>query len=59
MKTPETCNFTKKEALFSCEFSEICRNTFFTKHLWATASFVHFTLKIHFISFHAPPLFQS
>ena len=23
---------------FSCEFSEICRTTFFTKHLWATAS---------------------
>ena len=31
----------KKETLaqvFSCEFCEISKNTFFTKHLWATAS---------------------
>ena len=31
----------KKEALaqmFSCEFCEISKNTFFTEHLWATAS---------------------
>ena len=36
------CNFIKKEALaqvFSCEFSEISNNTFFTKYLWATASY--------------------
>ena len=35
------CNFIKKEALaqvFSCEFSEICKNNFFTEHLWTTAS---------------------
>ena len=35
------CNFTKKETLaqvFSCEFCEISKNTFFTEHLWATAS---------------------
>ena len=34
-------NFIKKESLtqvFSCEFSEISKNTFFTNHLWATAS---------------------
>ena len=34
-------NFIKKEALaqaFSCEFCEIFKNTFFTDHLWATAS---------------------
>ena len=34
-------NFIKKEALaqvFSCEFCEISKNTFFTEHLWATAS---------------------
>ena len=35
------CNFIKKETptqVFSCEFYEISKNTFFTKHLWATAS---------------------
>ena len=38
---PEACNFSKKETLaqvFSCEFCEISKNTFFTEHLWATAS---------------------
>ena len=33
--------FIKKEALaqvFSCEFCEIFKSTFFTEHLWATAS---------------------
>ena len=37
----QACNFVKKETLaqvFSCEFCEISRNTFFTEHLWATAS---------------------
>ena len=31
------CNFTKKESLaqvFSCEFWEISKKTFFTEHLW-------------------------
>ena len=35
------CNFVKKETLahlFSCEFCEISKNTFFTEHLWTTAS---------------------
>ena len=35
------CNFIKKETLaqvFSCEFCEISYNTFFTEHVWATAS---------------------
>ena len=35
------CNFIKKETLaqvFSCEFCEISKNTFFTEHLWKTAS---------------------
>ena len=35
------CNFIKKETLtqvFSCEFYEISKSTFFTEHLWATAS---------------------
>ena len=34
-------NFITKETLaqvFSCEFCEHFENTFFTKHLWATAS---------------------
>ena len=34
-------NFIKKEALaqvFSCEYCEISKNTFFTEHLWTTAS---------------------
>ena len=35
------CNFIKKETLaqvFSCEFCEISKNTFFKEHPWATAS---------------------
>ena len=38
---PQACNFIKKETLaqvLSCEFCEISKNTFFTEHLWATAS---------------------
>ena len=34
-------SFTKKEALaqvFSCEFWEILKNTFFTENLWTIAS---------------------
>ena len=34
-------NFVKKDTLaqvFSCEFCEISKNTFFTEHLWETAS---------------------
>ena len=37
----KACNFIKKETLtqvFSCEFCEISKNTFFTEHLRATAS---------------------
>ena len=36
---PEACNFIKKETLaqvFSCEFCEISKSTFFTEHLWTT-----------------------
>ena len=36
-----TCNFIKKETLaqvFSREFCEISKNSFFTEHLWAPAS---------------------
>ena len=38
---PQACNFIKKETLvqvFSGRFCEIVKNTFFTKHLWTTAS---------------------
>ena len=38
---PKACNFIKKETLaqvFSCESCEISKNTFFTEHLWTTAS---------------------
>ena len=37
----QVCNFIKKETLaqvFSCEFCEISKNTFFTEHLRTTAS---------------------
>ena len=38
---PEACNFIKEETLaqmFSCEFCQISKNTFFTELVWATAS---------------------
>ena len=38
---PEACNFIKKETLvevFSCEFCEIFKNTFFTEHPSTTTS---------------------
>ena len=41
VKKSETCNFIKRETLaqvFSSEFCETSRNTFFTEHLWMTAS---------------------
>ena len=37
----EACNFIEEETLaqvFSCEFCEISKNTFFTEHVWTTAS---------------------
>ena len=37
----QACNFIEKETLakvFSCDFYEISKNTFFTEHLWTTAS---------------------
>ena len=40
-KVAGACNFVKKETLvqvFPCEFCEISKNTFFTEHLWVTAS---------------------
>ena len=38
---PQVCIFIKKETLvhvFSCEFCEIFKNTYFTEHLWTKAS---------------------
>ena len=36
------CNFIKKETpepqVFSCELYKISKNTFFTEHLWTTAT---------------------
>ena len=39
--SPRACNFIKKETLpqvFSCEFCKISKDTFFTEHLWMSAS---------------------
>ena len=41
IKLAEACNFIKKETpaqVFSCEFRESSKNTFFTEHLRVTAS---------------------
>ena len=46
LKRPEAYNFIKKETLaqvFSCEFCRISKNTFFTEHVWTTASVIHST----------------
>ena len=40
-KVAGACNFIKKGTLalvFYCEFCETSKNTFFTEHLWTTAS---------------------
>ena len=34
----KTCARVTCAQVFSCEFCEISNNTFFTEHLWATAS---------------------
>ena len=41
LKAVQAWNFIKKETLaqvFSSEFCEVCKNTFFIEHLWAAAS---------------------
>ena len=53
----KACNFIKNETLaqvFSCEFCEISKNTFFTEHLLATASDYMWSknMFISFILFH-------
>ena len=58
----------KKETLaqvFSCKFCEISKKTFFTEHLWTTASGstdllgVHWYLKFHFDISLEPIVFKS
>ena len=45
--------------MFSCEFCDISKNTFFTEHLWVTASLLYpllfiksmtYSLNIHFFN---------
>ena len=50
----QACYFIKKGILtqvFSCEFYEICKNTFLTEHLRATASGVISNNRFPFIAF--------
>ena len=45
------CNFSKRETLaqwFSCEFHKILKNTFFTEHLWMSASVLQQLQALHF-----------
>ena len=49
---PKACNFIKKETLaqmFSCEFCEIFKNTFFAKYLRTSASISLWSIKKHFL----------
>ena len=51
IKLPKTWDFIKKETLaqvFSREFCEIPKKTFFTEHLWATASEIRARLPMSF-----------
>ena len=44
-KVADVCNFIKKDTpaeVFFCEFCKISKNTFFTEHLWTTASVLLF-----------------
>ena len=36
--------------MFSCKFCEISENTFFTEHLWTTASILSMLLDIEYLS---------
>ena len=43
---PQAWNFIKKETLtqvFSCEFYEICKSTFYTEHFWVTVSMTEYS----------------
>ena len=52
---PQACDYIKKETLaqvFSCEFCAIFKSTFFTEHLWTTASEPKLTLVSLFEGFY-------
>ena len=58
----ETCSFIKKDTLaqvFSFEFCEISKNTFFTEHLWETASM--YGIQVGYVSFwiHLQQIYQG
>ena len=58
-KVAGACNFIKKETLaqvFSCEFCEISKNTFFTEHVWATASYCVCVILVSLYSIRELPL---
>ena len=49
----QVCNFIKKETpaqVFSSELCEISNNTFFTEHLWTTASEVLLIICNNFVN---------
>ena len=55
-------NFIKKETLaqgFSCEFCKIFKDTFFTEHLWVTASFLQQLLALYFATIYSWQLSSS
>ena len=60
---PEACNFIKRETLaqvFSCEFCEIFKNTFFTGHLRTTVSASEvFEKEYLFVLFDVEPFFTN
>ena len=55
LRTPQTCNFIKKETLtqlLSCEICEISNNSFFSGHLWTTVSEFFRMISIGIYLFH-------
>ena len=63
---PEACNFIKKETptkIFSCQFCESFKNTFFTKHFKTASSFCNsshtFILQKCFIYLFKPNLLEK
>ena len=57
-----SCNFIKKETLaqgFFCEFCKIFKNTFFTEHLWMTASILQQFLALYFAILYSWQLWNS
>ena len=53
---PQACNVIKKETLTqlsSSEFCKISKNTFFTEHLWTTASVTNGTVSCVAFVYHS------